>query len=319
MVYVLFVVGFVILIAGANTLVNGASSVGKHFKMSSLVIGATIVALGTSLPELLINIFASVRGQTDLALANVMGSNIMNTLLIIGVSAMIFPIIPGRKIMRTIVPISLFASLVLGLLVYIHFEPVASTLVIDYLEGVLLLVLLIGYLLFTYFFIRKTDSEGQTAVEIKEYPLWKSVLMIFIGVAGLYFGGNWVVEGAVHVAEAFGMSQALVGITIVAVATSLPELITSVLAALRKNSDIAIGNALGSNIWNIFLILGVSALINPLPFSATLSIDLWVMILANLVVVFFVLVGRGHKITRLEGGLMAAIYVGYIIWLFMTH
>ncbi|HZK08046.1 MAG TPA: calcium/sodium antiporter [Bacteroidales bacterium] len=319
MVYVLFVVGFVILIAGANILVTGASSVGKHFKMSSLVIGATIVALGTSLPELIINVFASVRGQTDLAITNVMGSNIMNTLLIIGITAMILPIIPGRKVMRTIVPISLIASLVLGLLVYINLEPLAAGHVIDFLEGLVLLALLIGYLLFTYFFIRKTGDEAQQAHEIKEYALWKSMLMIVVGVAGLYFGGNWVVKGAVHVAESFGMSQALVGITIVAVATSLPELITSVLAAMRKNSDIAIGNALGSNVFNIFLILGVSAMINPLPFSATLSIDLWVMILSNLVVVFFVWVGRGKKITRLEGALMASIYVAYIIWLLMTH
>lgn len=319
MVYVLFVVGFVILIVGANILVTGASSVGKFFKMSSLVIGFTIVALGTSLPELIINVFASVRGQTDLALTNVMGSNIMNTLLIIGVAALILPIVPGRTTMRTIVPISLFASLVLGLLVYIHLEPITTTLVIDFLEGLVLLALLVGYLLFSYFFTRRTGGDAPIAGEIKEYALWKSLLMILIGVAGLYFGGNWVVAGAVYIAADFGMSQALVGITIVAVATSLPELITSVLAALRKNSDIAIGNALGSNIFNIFLILGVSSLINPLPFSATLSIDLWVMILANLVVVFFVWIGRGNKITRLEGGLMASIYVAYIVWLFMTH
>lgn len=319
MVYVLFVVGFVILIVGANVLVTGASSVGKYFKMSSLAIGFTIVALGTSLPELIINVFASARGQTDLAITNVMGSNIMNTLLIIGITALILPIVPGRATMRTIVPISLFASLVLGLLVYIHLEPITTTLVIDYLEGLVLLALLVSYLLFSYFFTRKTSGGAQVIGEIKEYALWKSLVMILTGVAGLYFGGNWVVAGAVYIAEDFGMSQALVGITIVAVATSLPELITSVLAAMRKNSDIAIGNALGSNIFNIFLILGVSAMINPLPFSATLSIDLWVMILANLVVVFFVLVGRGHKITRLEGGLMTSIYVAYIIWLVMTH
>jgi cation:H+ antiporter len=319
MVYVLFVVGFVILIAGANILVTGASSVGKFFRMSSLVIGFTIVALGTSLPELIINVFASVRGQTDLAITNVMGSNIMNTLLIIGVAALILPIVPGRATMRTIVPISLFASLVLGLLVYIHLEPVTTTLVIDYLEGLVLLALLVGYLLFSYYFTRKSGDATEEVGDIKQYALWKSLLMIVVGVAGLYFGGNWVVAGAVYIATDFGMSQALVGITIVAVATSLPELITSVLAAMRKNSGIAIGNALGSNIFNIFLILGISALINPLPFSGTLSIDLWVMILANLVVVFFVWIGRGHKITRLEGGLMALVYVGYIVWLFMTH
>lgn len=150
MVYVLFVVGFVILIVGANILVLGASSVGKYLKMSSLVIGFTIVALGTSLPELIINVFASARGQTDLAITNVMGSNIMNTLLIIGITALILPIVPGRTTMRTIVPISLFASLVLGLLVYIHLEPITTTLVIDYLEGFLLLALLVGYLLFSY-------------------------------------------------------------------------------------------------------------------------------------------------------------------------
>ena len=317
MVFVLFVIGFVILIIGANTLVDGASSVGAKMKMSPVVIGFTIVALGTSLPELIINVFASARGETDLAVTNVLGSNIMNTLFIIGTSAFIYRIIPGRKTVITLVPISLFAAIVLGAFANIRFNDPALPHAISRIEGIVMVVLLVAYLLFSYLF-SKSESE-LIPDEIKTFTTGRSAAMIAGGVAGLYFGGTWVVDGAVALATEFGMSSALVGITIIAVATSLPELVTSTIAALKKNSGVAIGNALGSNIFNVFLVLGVSSIIRPLPFNTALNFDMGVMIVSNLVVALFVYLGRGRMITRLEGALMMLVYLGYISWLVLNN
>ena len=317
MVYVLFVIGFVILIIGANTLVDGASSVGAKMKMSPVVIGFTIVALGTSLPELIINVFASARGETDLAITNVLGSNIMNTLFIIGTSAFIYHIIPGRKTVITLVPISLFAAIVLGVFANIQFREIYLSTAISRIEGIVMVVLLVAYLLFSYLF-SKSESE-LVPDEIKTFTTRRSLAMIAGGVAGLYFGGTWVVDGAVVIATEFGMSSALVGITIIAVATSLPELVTSTIAALKKNSGVAIGNALGSNIFNVFLVLGVSSIIRPLPFNTALNFDMGVMIVSNLVVALFVYLGRGRMITRTEGGIMMLVYLGYIVWLVVSN
>jgi len=316
MVYILFVFGFVILIIGANILVDGASSIGRKMKMSSVVIGFTIVALGTSLPELIINIFASARGETDLAITNVLGSNIMNTLLIIGVSAFIFHIVPGKRTFYTLVPISLFAAFVLGVFANTGFFVSNHSPAIDIIEGLILIFFIILYLYFSFRF-SKSDSD-LVAGEIKEFKTGRSVAMIITGVAGLYFGGTWVVDGAVVIASNFGMSSALVGITIIAVATSLPELLTSIIAALKKNSGIALGNALGSNIFNVFMVLGISSVIRPLPFNSEFNFDVGIMITANLVVAFFVYVGKGKMITRLEGAIMALVYLMYIVWLVLS-
>jgi len=317
MVYILFVLGFVILIAGAGILVDGASSIGHKMKMSSVVIGFTIVALGTSLPELIINVVASMRGTTDIAITNVLGSNIMNTLFIIGASAFIFHIIPGKRTIRTLVPISLFAAIMLGVFANTNLFKVSDGRTLDFVEGIILILFLGGYLYFSYRFSK--SGSDLVSDEIKEFSVVKSVAMILVGVAGLYFGGTWVVDGAVVIATDFGMSNALVGITIIAVATSLPELVTSIIAALKKNSGIALGNALGSNIFNIFLVLGLSSIIKPLPFSKALNFDIGVMIMANLVVAFFVLVGKGKKITRTEGMLMMLVYLAYITWLILSN
>ncbi len=317
MIYILFVIGFVLLIVGANILVDGASSIGRRAKLSPLVIGFTIVALGTSLPELLINVFASVRGQTELAITNVLGSNIINTLFIIGAAALLFPIIPSRRSMFTLVPISLLSAGMLMLFANTHLFTAQNAPVIDTIEGIIFLLFIVLYLLYSYFFSRKESDLIPDTIRI--YSPLRSILMVLTGVLGLYFGGSWVVDGAVVIAANFGMSDALVGITIIAVATSLPELVTSVIAAMKKNSGIALGNALGSNIFNVFLVLGVSAVIRPLPFNSTLNIDLWVMLLANLVVALFVIVGKGNKITRSEGGLMMLIYLAYIIWLVLNN
>ncbi len=317
MVYFLFIIGFVILIVGADFLVVGASSIGKKLNLSSIVIGFTIVAFGTSLPELIINIFASVRNNTDLAIANVLGSNIINTLFIIGAAAIIFPISPNKKTINTLIPISLIAALLLGFLAHFEFFGIQKENIIDRGEGIVLLVLLVAYI---YYSFRYAKSEKDFKHEsLKEYNLFLTILMITIGVAGLYFGGKLVVDGAVVIARLFGISQAMIGITIVAVATSLPELVTSVVAAVKKNSEIAIGNALGSNIFNVFLVLGVSSIIRPLPFHVELNFDVGMMIITNLILFLFIFIGKGRTITRTEGGIFIFIYIAYIFYLFMSN
>lgn len=318
MIYILFAVGFIILLFGANILVDGASSLGTKMKLSPIVIGFTLVALGTSLPELLINIFASIQGETDLAITNVLGSNIMNTLFIIGAAAVIFPITPDKKTINTLIPISLIAALMLGFLANFEFFTFEKANTIDRAEGGVLILLLLAYLFYSWRF-SKSEKELPDGPEIKEFSVVKSVALILFGVAGLYFGGKWVVDGAVFIGTEFGISKALLGISVIAVATSLPELVTSVIAALKKNSDIALGNALGSNIFNVFLVLGVSSLIKPLPFHDDLNLDVGMMIFTNLILFIFILTGKGKKISRFEGVLFMLIYLAYITYLIFKH
>ncbi|HRW96122.1 MAG TPA: calcium/sodium antiporter [Bacteroidales bacterium] len=311
--YLILIAGFFILIVGANFLVEGAASLGKKLKMSSAIIGFTIVAVGTSLPELIINVFASIEQKTDLAIANVIGSNIMNTLLVIGVAASFFPIIPDRKTLSSFLPLSLMSALLLAFFAGISFSSEASMASINRGEGIILFLLFFGFLMFSWNFSKK--EVVQETAKIKELSVIKSVVYIILGIIGLYFGGSWVIEGINQLMMRFGLSEAIVGITIVAVATSLPELVTSIVAALKKNSGIALGNALGSNIVNVFLVLGISAIITPLTYSSHLNLDVTIMAVSNVAVFFFVIVGKGRQITRAEGIIMMMIYFSYITWL----
>ena len=311
--YFLFVLGFVVLLVGANFLVDGASSIGKKAALSPVVIGFTIVALGTSLPELFINIFASLSGNTDLAISNVLGSNIINTLFITGAAAVIFPITSRKKTTNSLIPISLASALVLGLFANFSIFGFGMENTITRIEGGVLVLMIIGFLVYSYHFAR-SEKEERTTYRIKELSMFKSVVFVTAGIAGLYFGGNWVVNGATFIASEFGISQTLIGITVVAVATSLPELITSVVAAFKKNAGLALGNALGSNIFNVFLVLGISALIEPLPFHDSLNIDLGMVIISNLILFAAIKTGKGKMVRRGEGVVFIIIYVGYIIY-----
>jgi cation:H+ antiporter len=314
--YFLFASGFVILLVGANLLVDGASSIGRKMDLSPVVIGFTIVALGTSLPELFINIFASIGGNTDLAVSNVLGSNIINTLFIIGAAAVIFPIKSPKKTTNSLIPISLASALILGLFANFSVFPFSKANTISRIEGGVMVLLIIGFLIYSYHFA-KSEKDEQATPGIKEMSLFKSLIFVAAGIAGLYFGGNWVVDGATFIASEFGISQALIGITIVAVATSLPELVTSMVAALKKNAGLALGNALGSNIFNVFLVLGVSALIKPLPFTGSLNVDLGMVIISNLFLFAAIKIGKGKMVSRGEGVIFMLIYIGYIIYSIM--
>lgn len=310
--YILFILGFVILIKGADLLVDGASSLAKKFKISSLVIGLTIVAFGTSAPELIVNIIASVKGSTEIAIGNILGSNIANILLILGISAVIFPLAVKKHTTWKEIPLSLLAVLVIGFLANDALIDNADFSVISRIDGLILISFFTIFLYYT-FGIAKSGFEAET--DIKEFGILKSTLFIIAGLIGLFFGGQWIVEGAVAIATALNISQSLIGLTIVAIGTSLPELATSALAAYKKQADIAVGNVVGSNIFNIFWILGLSSIIKPLPFSLATNIDIGMVILASLALFVFMFIGKKHILERWQGAFFIISYVVYIIFL----
>lgn len=310
MIYLLFVIGFVLLIYGANFLVDGASSLAKKYRISNVVIGLTIVALGTSSPELVVNLMASFKGSEDVALGNIMGSNISNILLILGVSALIYPLTVNNNTKWKEVPLSLLAAVVLFV--------VANDAIIDghgfsFVTRSDGLILVAFFLLFMHYAFSIARETGEEEFAIKVFPLWRSWLMIVGGIAGLIFGGKWIVDGAVVIASSLGMSEALISLTIIAIGTSLPELATCVVAAMKRNSDIVIGNVIGSNIFNIFFVLGTSAVIKPLPFNPVLNFDVYVGIIACFLLFVFLFFPRKKILERWQGGVFVALYVSYIV------
>ena len=304
---ILLVVGFVALILGANWLVNGATSVGIRAKLSPLLIGLTIVAFGTSLPEMIVNIFSCAKGSPGLAIGNIIGSNTMNILLILGVSAMVWPVDVSRISIRRDIPVGFLATFAIALMANDFFTGTART--INWMEGLALLLMGFAYLLFT---MLKNNPKEETEYLQEPLSKGKTVLAIVAGIIGLYIGGELVSRNAQVLAKLWGMSESTIGLTVVATATSLPELITSIVAATKKNSGIAIGNVLGSNIMNIFFVLGISALITPLPFDPVMNRHLMVLFAANTLMLIFVFTGKGHRLSRFEGALLTIGYVGFM-------
>ncbi|MFA6307400.1 MAG: calcium/sodium antiporter [Patescibacteria group bacterium] len=313
---ILFIVGLLLVIKGADFLVNGASSLAKRLKVSELVIGLTIVAFGTSMPELTVNIFASVSGATDIAIGNILGSNIANILLILGISAMIYPLKVTSGTVWKEVPLSFLAAMVIGLM--------ANDVLIDKgifsgltrIDGFILMGFFIIFIYYT-FGIAKIKTGNETTENFKERGLFKSVGFIFLGLALLILGGKWLVDGATALATLWGISSSLIGLTIVAVGTSFPELATSAVAAYKKNTDIAVGNVVGSNIFNIFWILGISSIIKPLPFKLTSNFDIGATILASLLLFIFMFIGKKHILERWQGLVFILVYILYVSILVM--
>jgi cation:H+ antiporter len=303
----LLAVGFVALILGANWLVNGATSVGIRAKLSPLIIGLTIVAFGTSLPEMIVNVFSCAKGSPGLAIGNIIGSNTMNILLILGVSALIWPIDVSRVSIRRDIPVGFVATLAITLMANYLFT--GQTRTINWIEGIALLLMGFAYLLLT---MLKNDPQEETENVQEAMPWGKTILALVVGIVGLYIGGELVSRNAQILAKNWGMSESTIGLTVVATATSLPELITSIVAALKKNSGIAIGNVLGSNILNIFMVLGVSSIIIPLPFDPMMNKQLMILFAANVLMLMFVFTGKGRKISRWEGALLTLGYVGFM-------
>ncbi len=311
--FALFFLGFIFLILGANWLVDGATSLGIRAKLSSLIIGLTIVAFGTSLPELVVNLFSCTRGSSGLAIGNIVGSNIMNMLLILGIAAIIYPIDVSRISIKRDIPSGFVATLLLFLMGNTLFGQKNT---LNWTEGIILLLCGAIYLWLTF----KKNDPVSTDVETVQIPLpWaKTILLILLGLLGLYFGGELVSNNAQKIAKSLGMSETMIGLTVVAMATSLPELITSIVAATKKNSGIAIGNVLGSNILNIFIILGISGLITPLEFDSQMNVNLIILLIANAMTLLFVFTGKGRKLSRVEGCLMVLAYCGFLAYS-VTH
>ncbi len=312
------VAGLGIILYGAKILVDGASSIAKRFNISDLVIGLTVVAFGTSMPELVINVFSALKGSTGLAIGNVIGSNIANILLILGMAALIRPLTLSVNTQWKEIPFSLLAVIVLGIMANdVWFNSDHDGNLISMSDGLILLCFLAIFMVYTFEMAKFNPEPTQ---EFKPMPLYISLALFFLGVAGLYFGGQFLVNGAIGVAKTVGMSDRIIGLTIVAIGTSLPELATSVMAAYKKQTGMAIGNVIGSNILNVFLILGVTSLIKPLPFQTPLmNHDLGVVVLASLLLFFTSQIYSPRRIGRRAGGLYVALYLAYIVSLIFVN
>ncbi len=315
MIYFLLLLGFFLLIKGADWLVDGATAIAARFGVSDLIIGLTIVSMGTSLPELIISVIASIDGSSGLVTGNVLGSNIANVLLILGITAIICDLPVHRNTILSELPFSLAAALLVGFLANSALGPDLETeLSISRIDGLLIFFFFFLFMVYIVLITREDQQKSQDteAVSVAPAPMQKSLLLILAGVICLFLGGKWVVEGAVHLAGLFGMSQTLVGLTVVAIGTSLPELVTSVLAARKKNTDIAVGNAIGSNIFNLLWILGISAVIRPIPFSVASNVDILVVVASTYMIFLALIISRRFEIKRGAGLVFLLAYVSYL-------
>jgi len=315
LIYILFVLGFVFLIKGADLLVEGASSLAKKFKINDLVIGLTIVAFGTSAPELFVNLSASINGSTEIAIGNILGSNIANILLILGVTALIQPIKVQKSTIWKEIPFSLLAVIIVGIMANDIFIDGAKNSVLSRSDGFILIAF---FSIFMYYIVEISKKNPAALIDeegIKKMSNLKSTGFIVVGLIGLVFGGEWIVNGAVKIAERIGMSKSVIGLTVIAIGTSLPEMATSIVAAYKGKSDIAIGNVVGSNIFNVFWILGLSSIIKPLPFLASSNSDILVAIFSSALLFPFMFVGKKHQLDKWQGVLFLGLYAAYIVYL----
>ena len=312
----LLILGLVLLIYGADKLVEGASSVAAKLGVSAFIIGLTVVAFGTSMPEMVVNIIASFSGNSGLAIGNVIGSNTINILVVVGITAIVRPLTVLGSTIRIEIPYSLLAAVVLFFLANDMLIDGAEASILSRVDG-LILVTFLGLFLYYTYYSAKSDKYAPVA-QVKDRKNYISILMIVGGILGLYFGGKLIVDSATEIARSLGVSDAIIGLTVVAVGTSLPELVTSVVAAYKGNADIAIGNVLGSNIFNIFMVLGISSLIRPLPFYPAANIDIVVAGLASILLFVFALFGKGQKISRIEGSVFVIIYLVYLVYLVIS-
>lgn len=316
LIYVLFFVGFVLLIKGAEFLVEAASALAKVMGISDMVIGLTIVSIGTSLPELIVNILASSQGNVDIAIGNVYGSNIVNVFFILGLSAIIRKLPLSKDTVIAEIPFSIAAIMIVGFLGNAEIWGGSDTLEgLSRYDGILILfffLLFFAYIIMTAINDRNNQTEAPPS-SINKLREWS---LILAGIAMLFFGGKWVVDGAVHFATLLGMSEAFIGLTIVAIGTSLPELMTSVVAARKGNVDVAVGNVIGSNIFNLLWILGLSAVISPIPMNKANNFDAFMVLMASTLIILLMIISRKLEVKRWHGVVYILVYVGYIIYLF---
>lgn len=309
-VILILLVGFVLLIKGADFFVEGASSIAKTLKVPAIVIGLTVVAMGTSLPELAVSVTASISNNNALAVSNVVGSNMFNLMVVLGASALMNPIIVGKDTIKKDYPFSVLCAILLLVLGFVGME-------LGQVDGVILLVIFVGFIVYQVRTALKSRSAQEESTEddeeYKELPMWQSLLFVIGGAVAIKFGGDFVVDSAVSIAAALGMSQTLIGLTIVATGTSLPELATSVVAARKGELDMAVGNVVGSNVFNILMILGVAASLSEITFLQENVIDIVILLVFSLIT--WVLCWTKGKLEKKEGIFMVALYVIYVVYI----
>ena len=307
----LLIVGLALILLGANWLTDGATAMAKRQGVSDLVIGLTIVAFGTSAPELVISIVSAVHGSSGLAVGNVVGSNIFNILMIIGCVAIFSPIKVNKGNMTNDIPLVVLSSLALLFCANSVILDGSAENIVTRSDGLLLLLFFLIFMRYTFSMVGRDNPQSGSETVAVNMPMWKSVLLIAVGLGGLIVGGEWFVDGASGIARSLNVSDAVIGLTIVAAGTSLPELATSVVAAMKGKTDLAVGNVVGSCVFNVFLVLGVSATIRPLSMGSIGNFDLLTLTFASLLFWFFGWQIKSRTITRLEGVLLVAFYVAY--------
>jgi cation:H+ antiporter len=309
----ILLVGFAILIFGADFLVKGASSAAKKYGISNLAIGLTVVAFGTSMPELIVSLLSALNGKSDASFGNVIGSNNFNLLFILGIAGLIYPLVVQRNTVKYEVPLSLLAAGILYLLVNDSTIMGSEVNILGRFDSIILLIFFAGFLLYIYRTMRNTSDVDESEIKLYSMPL--SIGMVILGLGMLIYGGSLVVDNAIEIAVYFGLSEKLIGLTILAAGTSLPELATSCVAAYRKNTDIAIGNVIGSNIFNIFFILGITGLIHPISYNTEMNFDLMVLGASTVVLIIFMFTLNTRKLDRWEAFLLLGLYIMYTVYL----
>jgi cation:H+ antiporter len=308
----LIIIGFVLLIVGADLLVDGASGIAKKFHIPEIIIGLTIVSIGTSMPELFVSITSALEGHSDMAIGNVIGSNLSNLLLILGLSTMIKPVVFQKETRLYEIPMCLASTLILILFCNTNAK-------ISIGESAVLLVLFCMFILYTIFMAKKESQKNIVEIDVKEEKknsTLKDIVFIILGIVGLKIGGDLAVDNAVVVANYFNLSEKLISLTILAIGTSLPELVTSVTAAVKGNRDIAIGNIIGSNIFNILLIIGVSSMIHPITYNLSYNFDISILVISTIILAIFPFIPPKDKMSRANGViyfLMYLMYLGFLI------
>ncbi len=310
----LLIIGLALVVGGANFLTDGAASIAKRFRLSDLVIGLTVLAFGTSAPELTVSLMAALKGSADIAIGNVIGSNIFNILAIVGITALIMPLTMSNSTIRIEIPLTILSSAVLFFMTNDRLFDMAGENVITRTEGFVLLAFFLIFLFYTFNMSKGEESPGQ----VRQFALPLSIIMVIGGLVALVFGGDLFVDNAAMLAGRMGVSESVVAITIVAGGTSLPELVTTLVAAIKKRPGMAIGNIVGSNFFNILLILGVSSSISPIRIQGITVVDYGIFILSAILLYVFGLFFGDKTIKRFEGSILLSLFICYTVYLVMT-
>ena len=314
---VLIIVGFIALVKGADYLVDGASSIAKRFGISDLIIGLTVVAFGTSMPEFVVNMVSVAEGSTDLAITNILGSNIINTFVILGLTALVYPVVSRKRSRDFDIPMSIIAGVLVFIFVAVQLPLGEMGRGIGRIGGIILQLFFCYFLYNTFRHAKDHPKDIVNEVaseEVKDIPTRKAVALILVGFIGRIVGGELIVQSAINIAHRMGVSEAIIGLTVVALGTSLPELATSVIAAFKRNGDIALGNVIGSNIFNVFFVLGTSATVRPLPAYDGIELDAVMAALGSIIVWLAINIDSKRKVQRWAGALLLLVYAAYLTY-----